>query len=149
MTNQSFTTSFTVDQSPDEVFRAITNVRDWWTGDVEGSTEEAGAEFTYRYRNLHYSKQRITELDPGKSVVWRVTDARLSFADQPDEWVGTEVRFDIGAEDGRTEVRFAHVGLGPELDCFDNCSSGWGFFINSSLRRLITTGEGPTQPPWA
>jgi len=57
--------------------------------------------------------------------------------------------FDITAREDGTEVRFAHRGLVPEFECFESCSSGWGFFVNGSLRRLITTGEGPTQPPWA
>lgn len=26
---------------------------------------------------------------------------------------------------------------------------GWSFFVNGSLGRLITTGEGPVSPPWA
>jgi MFS family permease len=29
------------------------------------------------------------------------------------------------------------------------CSSAWGFYVNTSLKRLIATGEGPAQPPWA
>jgi hypothetical protein len=30
MKNQNYTTSFTVDQSPEDVFAPITNVRGWW-----------------------------------------------------------------------------------------------------------------------
>jgi hypothetical protein len=54
--------------------------------------------------------------------------------------------FDIARDESRTEVRFAHLGLVPEFECFDACSNAWGFYINGSLRRLITTGEGPTPP---
>lgn len=149
MTSQSFTTSFSVDQGPDEVFDAIVDVRHWWTGDIEGRTDQLGGEFTYRYRDLHRSTQQVVELVPGKGVAWRVRDAQLAFAEDPGEWTGTVISFEIQDEGGRTEVRFAHAGLLPELDCFDSCSSAWGFYINSSLRRLITTGEGPTPPPWA
>ncbi len=149
MSSQDFTTSFSVDQTPEEVFMAITNVRGWWTGDIEGSTDKLGDEFTYRYQDVHYSKQKITELIPDKKAVWRVLDAQLKFAEDPSEWTGTEITFEVAQQGKQTEVRFAHLGLIPEFECFDNCSNAWGFYINRSLRRLITAGEGPAAPPWA
>jgi hypothetical protein len=81
--------------------------------------------------------------------VWRVVDSKLSFASDPSEWTGTDIIFDIARQGDQTVVRFAHQGLTPQFECFDNCSSAWSFYINGSLRRLITTGEGPTPPPWA
>ena len=66
--DQSLTYAFTVDQTPQEVFAAINNVRGWWSGEpgVEGSTAKLGDEFTYRYKDIHCSKQKITEFIPGK-----------------------------------------------------------------------------------
>lgn len=145
----NFTSTFTVAQSPEDVFSAITDVRRWWTGEIEGDTDKLGDEFTYHYGDMHYSKQKITELVPGRKVVWKVLDARLKGPQDPAEWTGTEIVFDITPKDAGTEVHFAHVGLVPDLECFDSCSSAWGFYVNGSLKRLITTGEGPAQPPWA
>ncbi|HLZ71855.1 MAG TPA: SRPBCC domain-containing protein [Dehalococcoidia bacterium] len=142
MSSQNFTTTFSVDQTPEEAFAAITNVRGWWSGEIEGSTDRLGEEFTYRYEDVHYTKQKITELIPGKKVVWRVLDAYLNFSKDPGEWTGTEITFDVSRKGKRTEVRFTHLGLVPEFECFDSCSSAWGVYINGSLRRLITTGEG-------
>ena len=142
MTNQSFTTAFLVDQSPEEAFAAIANVKGWWSGQIEGQTNEFGAEFTYRYQDVHYSKQRITEFVPGKRVVWRVLDSHLSFTEDPNEWTGTEVTFEVEAQGEQTQVRFSHLGLVPAFECFDKCSSAWSFYINNSLRQLITTGQG-------
>ena len=142
MTSQNFTTTFLVDQSPDEAFAAITNVRGWWSGDIEGRTDAQGEEFTYRYEDIHYTKQRISELVPGRKVVWRIVESSLNFTEDPDEWTGTEVIFEVVPKGGRTEIRFAHVGLVPEFECYEKCSSAWGFYINSSLRRLIATGQG-------
>jgi hypothetical protein len=137
-----FATSFTVPQSPDEVFAAINNVRGWWSGDIEGSTDELGAEFTYSYQDVHRSKQKITEFVPGRRVAWHILDSYLSFAEDKSEWTGTDITFDISQQAGQTEVRFTHVGLVPQFECFESCSSAWGFYISSSLRNLITTGQG-------
>ena len=42
----------------------------------------------------------------------------------------------------KTELRFTHVGLVPAFECYGDCSGAWGFYINDSLRSLITTGKG-------
>src|SRR5450755_1429287 len=136
MNEQDFTTILTVDQTPEEAFDAINNVRGWWLGEIEGSTEKLGDEFTYRYGDVHYSRQRVVESIPGTKVAWRVLDSRLSFAEDKTEWNGTEITFDISAKGGATQVRFTHVGLVPRFECFDACSNAWGSLINSSLRSL-------------
>ena len=46
-------------------------------GDIFGSVDKVGAEFTYRYGEEHFSRQKVAELVPGKKVVWHVTDAKL------------------------------------------------------------------------
>lgn len=49
--SENYTASFTVDQTPEEVFNAINNVRGWWSENIEGGTDKLGAEFTYRYQD--------------------------------------------------------------------------------------------------
>ena len=137
-----FTCTFTVDRSPEEAFAAITDVRGWWSGDIEGRTDVPGAEFTYRYEDVHFSKQKITELVPGKKVTWKVVDSYLSFIEDKKEWNGSTITFEIARKGEQTEVRFAHLGLVPEHECYDACSSAWSSYIRGSLRKLITTGRG-------
>lgn len=137
-----FTVAFTVPQSPAEVFAAINNVRGWWSGDIEGRTDSLGAEFTYRYEEVHRSKQRITEFVPGRRVAWHVLDGYLEFVADKEEWTGTDITFDISQVADGTEVRFTHVGLVPQGECFESCSTAWTFYINSSLHDLITKGQG-------
>jgi len=142
MNDQSLTTSFTVDQTQEEAFDAINNVRGWWSGEIDGRTDQLGEVFTYRYKDVHRTTQKITEFVPGKRVVWHVTDAELNFVKDKTEWNGTDIVFEIAKKDGKTEVRFTHVGLVPAFECYGGCSGAWGFYINDSLRNLITTGKG-------
>jgi hypothetical protein len=142
MKTEDFTTSFLVDQSSEEVFDAINDVRAWWSGEIDGSTDKLGEVFTYRYKDIHRSTQKITELVPGKRVVWHVTEAQLNFVEDKNEWNGTEVVFEIASKGDKTEVRFTHVGLVPAFECYGGCSGAWGFYINDSLRNFIATGKG-------
>jgi activator of Hsp90 ATPase-like protein len=137
MEKAGYSTSFTVDQSPDEVFAAINNVRAWWLGEIEGITDQLGAEFTYRYQNFHRSAHKITELTPGKRVVWRTTDASINFVKDRSEWNGTEIVFDIARKGDKTELRFTHVGLVPTIECYGGCSGAWESLIGEDLRGLI------------
>jgi hypothetical protein len=146
MSNQSFTTTYFVDQTPDEVFAVIVDVRGWWSGEIDGTTDQLGAEFTYRHEDIHYSKQHITELIPGQKVTWHIVDANLNFTDDPHEWIGTNITFEINRKGDHTEVSFTHHGLVPDIGCFEQCSHGWDYFINGSLRNLITTGQSAPTP---
>jgi uncharacterized protein YndB with AHSA1/START domain len=142
MNDQNLTVTVLVHQSPEQVFDAVNNVRAWWSGEIDGDTDRLGAEFTYRYHDVHRSTQKITEFVPGKKVVWHVVDAKLEFVTDKTEWNGTDIVFEIACKDGRTELRFTHVGLVPAFECYGGCSGAWDFYIHDSLKRLITTGKG-------
>src|SRR5262249_4753067 len=131
-----------VDQTPMEAFDAINNVRGWWPGEIEGRTKKLNDEFTYRYKEIHYSKQKLIEVVPGKKVVWQVTDSRLNFVEDKTEWTGTKIVFEISEKNNKTQIRFTHLGLVPNYQCFDACSNAWHDIINNSLRGFITTGIG-------
>jgi uncharacterized protein YndB with AHSA1/START domain len=142
MIDHAFTTSFAVDQTPAEAFDAITNVRGWWSEEIDGRTDQLGAEFTYRNEDVHRCRIRVTEAVPGRKVSWLVLDNHFNFTEDETEWTGTTISFDIAEKDGQTEVRFIHQGLVPAYECFEVCSTAWGFYVNSSLQSLIITGEG-------
>ena len=147
MKSHDYTVSFTVDQTPQEAFAAINDVRSWWSGEIEGDTSGIGSEFGYRVPGIHNSRQKITESVPGKKVAWHVTAAQLDFARDKQEWKGTDIVFEIAGNGGKTEVRFTHKGLAPHFECYQNCSTAWGMLIDGNLRRRIATGE-PQPSPW-
>lgn len=141
-----YSTSIIVEQTPEEAFDAINNVRGWWSGEISGDTDKLGAEFTYRVSDVHRSVQKITEFVPGKKVVWHVTDASLSFVKDKGEWKGTDIIFEIAKKGDKTEVRFSHAGLVPEFECYNSCSNAWGILVKTNLRKLIATGEAQPSP---
>jgi len=147
MTTTDFTTTIVVNHTPEEVFDAINRPWDWWPGEIKGSTGKLNDEFTYRYKDLHFSKQRIVEMVPSLKVVWLVTDSIINYAEDKSEWTGTKISFEIAEQDNkpgssyRTRLRFTHVGLDPGIECFDSCSNSWTRIIQQGLFSLITTGK--------
>lgn len=138
----SYTTSFVVDQSPEKVYEAVNNVRNWWSEEVEGKTNELHAEFFYHYKDVHLSKMQIVELIPSKKVVWFVKDNHFNFVEDKTEWKGTKIVFEIAKTDGKTQLTFTHHGLVPEYECYEICKDAWTSYIQGSLKNLITTGKG-------
>lgn len=136
---QDYVTAFTVDQTPEEAFAAINNVLGWW-GEVDGPTDRLGGEFTYRGGDVF--KLKVTEFVPGKRVAWLVLDSDISWIKDKREWKGTRIVFDISRKGTGSEVRFTHLGLIPQIECYDVCSDAWGSYIRGSLRSLISTGKG-------
>lgn len=141
MTTTDFTTTILVDKTPKQVFDAIKNPRAWWTGEFEGNTNKLHDEFTYRYKEFHFSKQRVTEMIPDKKIVWEVIDSQLNFIEDNNEWTGTRITFEISQLDNKTQLRFTHEGLVPEFECFDSCSTAWTQLIKQGLYSLITSGR--------
>jgi hypothetical protein len=116
MTITDFTTTLLVDQTPEEVFNAINNVRGWWSEEIEGDTEKLNDEFAYHYKDIHKCRMKLIEVVPGKKVVWRVLDNYFNFTRDKSEWKGTKISFDIAELGSKTQIRFTHLGLVPEYE---------------------------------
>jgi hypothetical protein len=142
MDDQSYTTNFTVDQSPADVFNAVTNVRGWWSQGVKGNTSKQDDEFIFEVPGVHFSKQKLIEVIPDKRIVWLVTESNMTFLKQPDEWTGTKMIFNITQINNKTKLTFIHEGLVPQVECYKFCMPSWAQYIDGSLRKLIITGEG-------
>ena len=145
MKDQNFTTTFTTNHTPEEAFAAINNVRGWWLGKpgVEGSSSALGDEFLYRYEPHHVSRQKVVELVAGKKVAWHVVEGSINFVKNKSEWDGTEMVFDIAQKGSKTEVRFTHVGLAPNHECYGSCSNAWDLIIGESLKSIDRNWKRP------
>lgn len=146
MKTKDFTLTLITGQSPQQSFKAITNVRGWWSGYfnevITGSTENKGDEFSFRAGDgVHYTKHKLIEVIPYKKLVWLVTESNLSFANPADEWTGTKMIFEISEKDGKTEIVFTHQGLNPEFQCYDACAPAWTQYLQNKLLPLINSGN--------
>jgi hypothetical protein len=141
MENNDFTTTILVDQSSKQVFDAINNPQNWWSGEIEGKSTSLGDEFTYRYKDFHMSRQRIVEFIPEKKVEWLVTESMINYVEDKEEWTGTRIVFEISLQGNKTQLRFTHKGLHLKVACFDSCSTAWTKLMQLSLFNLITTGK--------
>jgi len=142
MTEKNYTATITVDQSPQEAFDAIRNVRGWWSEEITGSTDKLGDEFNYHYQDMHRCTMKLVELVPSRKVTWLVTDNFFSFTEDKTEWKNTKIVFDIAKKSTKTEIHFTHEGLVPAYECYNVCSDAWGSYIRGSLKSLIETGKG-------
>ncbi|GAC1300691.1 MAG: SRPBCC domain-containing protein [Mucilaginibacter sp.] len=141
MNKKDFTITLLVDKTPQETFDTINNVRGWWTENLEGSSRKPGDEFAVRFDDIHMSKQKLVEVVPGKKVVWLVTDSKLNFVEDKQEWTNTKISFEIAEQSRQTQIKFTHFGLVPEVQCYNGCSTGWTYYIGS-LYKLLTEGKG-------
>jgi hypothetical protein len=146
MKTADYTSTLLVDVSPKLAFKAITNMRGWWSEEIEGITDKLNEEFFYHYKDIHLSKMKLVELVPEQKVVWLVLDNSFNFIEDKSEWVGTKLVFEISKEGDKTKVKFTHEGLVPQDECFEVCNEAWINYIQNSLRKLITTGKGEPNP---
>ena len=137
----SFKSTFTVDRTPAEVFAAINTPQTWWNELIEGSAAAVNHEFGFDMPGVHRTRIRVTEAVPGQRVVWRVLENNFSFVEDQDEWLGTDVVFDIEPGEAGTTVNLTHVGLVPQFECYEVCSGAWTHHLNAGLRALLTTGN--------
>lgn len=142
MSAKDFTTTILVDHSPEEVFKAVQNVRGWWSEEIEGNTAELNDEFDYHYEDVHRCRIKLVEVILNQKIVWFVEQNYFKFTEDKTEWTGTNPTFEINEKDGKTELTFTHFGLVPEYECFEICRDAWTTYIQKSLKSLIETGKG-------
>lgn len=132
----TYTYSFATHKSANAIFDLLLNIDKWWSGihneTITGNSQNLNDEFSFTAGGgMHFTKQKLIELIPNKKVVWQVTESNLSFLDNPKEWENTKIAFDITENDGKTQVKFTHIGLEPHIECYDECSTAWTQYLHN------------------
>ena len=125
--------------SPQRVYDALTTLdglSGWWAEKTTGDTDPGGViEFRFGPGGID---MRVVELDPGRLVRWEVVGG-------PEEWIGTEVRFDIRQDGDWTIVLFRHEGWREPVEFMSHYSTKWATYL-ISLKQLLETGTGAPDP---
>jgi hypothetical protein len=140
--DQDYRTEISVKVTPREAFEKISRVKEWWGGQVEGNPTKLGDTFTYMTPSGTFVDFKITELVPEKKVVWLVTNCYLSWIDNKTEWNGTRLVWELSSRNGTTTIKMAHVGLVPKFECYNDCKTGWNFYVRESLLKFLTENKG-------
>jgi len=145
--NKDFNKSITAKIRANEAIKKISNVQEWWGVSFSGSSEKQNDKFVVKMSGDSFFDFTVTELIPGKRIVWLVTDCNMPWYSDKKEWANTKLIFDLDEHNDVTELNFTHEGLTPEVECYKDCASGWTHWIQTSLFSYLTTGKGVFKPP--
>jgi hypothetical protein len=139
--NKSFHRTITANASAEKAFEKIAKVGDWWAKSFVGKALNVGDTFRIEFGTT-WVNFKITEAIPNKKIVWFVTDCYLPWLKDKTEWTNTEVVFELSSDNNKTKIDFTHIGLIPEIECYENCEQGWTRFVTISLLKFINEGQG-------
>lgn len=142
MEKNNFNCSISAKISAGEAIKKIGDVPAWWGVAFTGSAEKQNDQFVVKMGGDSFFNFTVTELVPGKKVVWLVTDCYMPWYQDKKEWAGTKMIFDLSGDNGTTTLKFTHEGLTPNVECYKDCEPGWTHWIRTSLLSYFTTGKG-------
>ena len=135
--------SITVNNTPAEVYTAITTqITDWWSDDFSGASAQRGDQC-----NIAFGKTKktfgIAEVIPYQKVVWLCLKAHIDMEDlkKKDEWIGTRIIWTINPNESGSILTMQHEGLNENKECYNVCEPAWDYFM-ASIQSFLMTGKG-------
>lgn len=124
----------------DRIYRAITlEMSNWWAdmsspfrkiGDT--AKTDFGVESYWVFKAVTLKDSNLVELECCESHM--VSDGLQN----PKEWLGTVLRYEITEESASsTQVTFTHIGLKPEIECYEICKKGWDHYFLVSFKNYL------------
>ncbi|HEX9508979.1 MAG TPA: SRPBCC domain-containing protein [Puia sp.] len=146
MEKQDFHSSITANVDAKRAFESISRVSEWWAKNFEGNSQKPGDVFTVHFGET-FVTFKVVEVVADKIFTWQVIDCHLHWLADKKEWKDTKIKWEVSTHDHATQIDFTHIGLVPEIECYDNCTKGWSFYVKESLFKLITEGKGLPDVP--
>ena len=114
-------------------------ISEWWTRDgVRGESSEGSRLQFFFGQPEPAAVVEIIRLSPHDHVGWRCIEGA-------DEWVGTELSFDLTQADDETVVLFTHAYWREPTEFMAHRSARWAYFL-LSLKQYLETGKGTPFP---
>ncbi len=119
-----------------EAISTLEGLSHWWIVGTTGDTKPGGT--------IHFQPEgggfemKVLESKPGDRVKWKCVGG-------PDEWVGTELSFQIQEKEDQTVVLFKHAGWREPVEFMHHCSTKWAVFL-LSLKNWVERQEGRPHP---
>lgn len=146
LVSENYRSTITTHLSSLEAWRKIQEVWLWWTSYFEGSSRQLNDQFTVRFGPT-FVTFRVAEIDEGRKIVWEVEDCYLDWLQNKQEWKATFLVWELITEGKETRIDFTHLGLVPEIECYQDCVKGWNFYAKESLLKLLNEGVGLPETP--
>jgi uncharacterized protein YndB with AHSA1/START domain len=127
---------FHINAKKADVYKALATLaglRQWWTKDVTGN-EHMGGLLQFNFGTHVGPQMQVAELVHDEKVSWECTASEFG-------WKGHMFTFTLDENDGKTRVRFSHMGWQAQDDNYAACCFSWGRYMES-LRQLCQTGKG-------
>jgi hypothetical protein len=145
MENKNYRRTIMINASAKDAMKKISQINLWWRKDFSDTTAKLNDKFTVPFGKLNgeisFVDFVISEFVPNKKMVWKVTGCYLPWFKDKKEWNNTQVVFKISSENNKTKIDFTHVGLVPEVECYDVFEKGWNGHIGT-LVKFINDGKG-------
>ncbi len=121
--------------TPEKIYQAITmqeGLANWWAKQTTAKPD-VGFVNTFTFGTFR-NEMKVILLNPNKKVEWKCINSI-------EEWMDTNISFDLEEKEGRTLLRFTHSGWRAVTDTFAGCTYDWGRFM-TSLKSFCETGAG-------
>jgi len=111
---------------------------EWWTRDVAGDPNLGGTLRFFFGTPEPSAVMEVVDLTPTHHVGWHCVKG-------PDEWVGTNLTFDLKSEADETVLLFTHASWREPVEFMHHCSTKWAYFL-LGLKTWLEGGEATPFP---
>src|SRR5260221_14574116 len=99
-----------------EALMTVEGLSGWWTRDVRGDANLGGQLQFFFGMPEPSAVMEVAELVPTRRVAWRCVGG-------PEEWVGTDLTFDLTSSEEETVMMFTHANWREPVEFMHHCST--------------------------